>query len=87
MVFRLGIDTGGTFTDAVLVDGQQKIVAAFKSLTSRYDLTIGIGNALCGCLLKCRAGTLPAGPERRHRHRDRSVTLLHRHEIQCRPLR
>lgn len=48
MAFRLGIDTGGTYTDAVLVDDQQKVVATFKSLTTRYDLTIGIGNALCG---------------------------------------
>lgn len=48
MAFRLGIDTGGTYTDAVLVDDQQKVVATFKSLTTRYDLTIGIGNALSG---------------------------------------
>ncbi len=46
---RLGIDTGGTFTDAVLVDERQQIVAAAKSLTTRCDLTVGIGNAL-SCL-------------------------------------
>ncbi len=44
--FKLGIDTGGTYTDAVLVDGEQQIVAASKCLTTRHDLTIGIGNAL-----------------------------------------
>jgi N-methylhydantoinase A/oxoprolinase/acetone carboxylase beta subunit len=43
MTLRLGIDTGGTFTDAVLVDDQKHIVAAEKSLTTRFDLTIGIG--------------------------------------------
>ncbi|OMH30540.1 hydantoinase/oxoprolinase N-terminal domain-containing protein [Motiliproteus sp. MSK22-1] len=48
MSFRLGIDTGGTYTDAVLVNDQQKVVATFKSLTTRHDLTIGIGNALKG---------------------------------------
>ena len=48
MSFRLGIDTGGTYTDAVLVNDQQKVVATFKSLTTRHDLTIGIGNALEG---------------------------------------
>ena len=48
MAFRLGIDTGGTYTDAVLVNDQQEVVATFKSLTTRYDLTIGIGNALAG---------------------------------------
>ncbi|GGK68069.1 hydantoinase/oxoprolinase N-terminal domain-containing protein [Amphritea balenae] len=48
MAFRLGIDTGGTYTDAVLVDDQQQVVATYKSLTTRYDLTIGIDNALSG---------------------------------------
>ncbi|MBN3562748.1 hydantoinase/oxoprolinase N-terminal domain-containing protein [Aliamphritea spongicola] len=48
MAFRLGIDTGGTYTDAVIMNDQNKIVATFKSLTTRHDLTIGIGNALSG---------------------------------------
>ena len=45
-VLKLGIDTGGTYTDAVLVDEGQQIVAAGKCLTTRHDLTIGIANAL-----------------------------------------
>jgi N-methylhydantoinase A/oxoprolinase/acetone carboxylase beta subunit len=45
---KLGIDTGGTYTDAVLVDGANRIIASAKSLTTRHDLTIGIGNALDG---------------------------------------
>lgn len=44
--FFLGIDTGGTFTDAVLVDDGRRIVAAAKSLTTRYDLAAGIGASL-----------------------------------------
>ena len=48
MSLRLGIDTGGTFTDAVLVDDDKKIVAAEKSLTTRFDLTVGIGDAIAG---------------------------------------
>ena len=48
MAFRLGIDTGGTYTDAVIMNDQNKIVATFKSLTTRHDLTIGIGNAISG---------------------------------------
>jgi N-methylhydantoinase A/oxoprolinase/acetone carboxylase beta subunit len=43
---KLGIDTGGTYTDAVLVDGDNRIVASAKSLTTRHDLTIGIDNVL-----------------------------------------
>ena len=46
MAFQLGIDTGGTYTDAVLVDDNQQVVAKNKSLTTAFDLTIGIGNAL-----------------------------------------
>ena len=46
MGFRLGIDTGGTYTDAVLVNEAQQIVASAKCLTTRHDLTLGIGNAL-----------------------------------------
>ncbi len=46
MSFRLGIDTGGTFTDAVLVDDNRQIVSAEKSLTTRFDLSQGIGDVI-----------------------------------------
>ncbi len=46
MTYFLGIDTGGTFTDAVLLDSDKKIVASAKSLTTRFDLSIGIGASL-----------------------------------------
>lgn len=46
MGFFLGIDTGGTFTDAVLLDAGKQVVAAGKSLTTRFDLSIGIAGAL-----------------------------------------
>ncbi len=43
---RLGIDAGGTFTDAVLLDGDDRVVATAKSLTTRFDLAEGVGNAI-----------------------------------------
>jgi N-methylhydantoinase A/oxoprolinase/acetone carboxylase beta subunit len=46
MSLRLGIDTGGTFTDAVLVDDDKQIVHAEKSLTTRFDLSLGIGDVI-----------------------------------------
>ena len=46
MALRLGIDTGGTFTDAVLVDDNRQIVNAEKSLTTRFDLSLGIGEVI-----------------------------------------
>jgi N-methylhydantoinase A/oxoprolinase/acetone carboxylase beta subunit len=45
---KLGIDTGGTYTDAVLVDEDNRVLAASKSLTTRHDLTLGISDALAG---------------------------------------
>lgn len=45
---KLGIDTGGTYTDAVLVDANNRILATSKSLTTRHDLTLGIDAALMG---------------------------------------
>lgn len=46
MAYQLGVDTGGTYTDAVIVDAEHNVVAKNKSLTTAFDLTIGIGNAL-----------------------------------------
>lgn len=42
----LGIDTGGTYTDAVLWSEEPGIVAKAKSLTTRYDLAVGISGAV-----------------------------------------
>ncbi|MCC5968341.1 MAG: hydantoinase/oxoprolinase family protein [Pararhodobacter sp.] len=47
MTVFLGIDTGGTFTDAVLLDDTtQRVIAHAKALTSRPDLSLGIGAAI-----------------------------------------
>ena len=44
---NIGIDTGGTYTDAVVVDLQQrKIVATAKSITTHGNLSIGVKDAL-----------------------------------------
>jgi N-methylhydantoinase A/oxoprolinase/acetone carboxylase beta subunit len=46
MSFSLGLDTGGTYTDAVIFDNLQNSVAAkAKSLTTRHDLAVGIAGA------------------------------------------
>lgn len=41
----LGIDTGGTYTDAVLFDKENGIKSGAKSLTTKHDLTVGITGA------------------------------------------
>ena len=42
---RLGIDTGGTFTDAVLLDAEERLLAAAKARTTHADLAVGIAEA------------------------------------------
>ncbi len=47
MTVALGIDTGGTYTDAVLVDHSSgEVLAGAKALTTHHDLSVGIGQAV-----------------------------------------
>lgn len=47
MTIALGIDTGGTYTDAVLLDYDSgAVLDSAKALTTRHDLAIGIGQAV-----------------------------------------
>ncbi|MGO9933593.1 MAG: hydantoinase/oxoprolinase N-terminal domain-containing protein [Steroidobacteraceae bacterium] len=55
----LGLDTGGTFTDAVLLAQGRRVVASAKSLTTPWNLAIGIGKAI-GAVLDM----LPPGARR-----------------------
>ncbi|CDX37633.1 Hydantoinase [Mesorhizobium plurifarium] len=55
----LGIDTGGTYTDAVLWSEEGgpkgKVLAKAKSLTTRHDLAVGISGAVDAVLEKSRS--------------------------------
>ncbi len=45
--YVIGIDTGGTFTDGVLLHYRtRKVISTTKTLTTRHDLKIGVINAL-----------------------------------------
>ncbi len=47
--FGLGIDAGGTYTDAVIHDpGSRKMLCKSKALTTKWDFTIGVREALAG---------------------------------------
>ncbi|MEO0937537.1 MAG: hydantoinase/oxoprolinase family protein [Pseudomonadota bacterium] len=50
MALLLGVDTGGTYTDAVLIEGDA-VIASAKSLTTRHDLAIGVGGAVRAVLV------------------------------------
>ena len=46
MAKYLGIDTGGTYTDAIVFDTQEGVLATDKSLTTKQDLALGIESAV-----------------------------------------
>ncbi|MFL4469253.1 hydantoinase/oxoprolinase N-terminal domain-containing protein [Tateyamaria armeniaca] len=46
MAILLGVDTGGTYTDAVLLRDEEVVLARAKALTTRHDLAVGVGEAV-----------------------------------------
>ena len=48
MGYQLGLDTGGTYTDAVLVDDDLNVLASAKSLTTHNNLIEGLRGAVEG---------------------------------------
>jgi N-methylhydantoinase A/oxoprolinase/acetone carboxylase beta subunit len=58
---RLGFDTGGTYTDAVLYSPARGIVASAKALTTRHDLSVGITGAAMAVLEKANARPVEIG--------------------------
>ncbi len=51
MAYFLGVDTGGTYTDAVILDeAADTVIGSAKSLTTRADLALGIGRAVDAAL-------------------------------------
>jgi N-methylhydantoinase A/oxoprolinase/acetone carboxylase beta subunit len=53
----VGLDTGGTYTDAVLLADGREVVASAKSLTTPWNLAVGIGKALAAVLELLPKGT------------------------------
>ncbi|MGZ2259684.1 hydantoinase/oxoprolinase N-terminal domain-containing protein [Roseobacter sp. A03A-229] len=46
MTLALGVDTGGTYTDAVLIRDETVVIASAKALTTREDLAVGVEAAI-----------------------------------------
>jgi N-methylhydantoinase A/oxoprolinase/acetone carboxylase beta subunit len=57
----IGLDTGGTYTDAVALDAGGRVVASAKAPTSHWDLAVGLGAALQSLL-----AALPGSIRREH---------------------
>ena len=57
----LGLDTGGTHTDAVVYDpGPGRVLATAKALTTHHELSLGLINALSAISSRKWPGGLPA---------------------------
>ncbi|MBO9629619.1 MAG: hydantoinase/oxoprolinase family protein [Shinella sp.] len=57
----LGIDTGGTYTDAVLYSETRGVVARAKALTTRHDLAVGISGAVEAVLTEAQVPVAAIG--------------------------
>ncbi|MEO1639619.1 MAG: hydantoinase/oxoprolinase family protein [Pseudomonadota bacterium] len=58
----LGVDTGGTYTDAVVLDGDATTVLGdAKALTSRPDLAVGVGQAIDAALSAAKIDGIAVG--------------------------
>ncbi len=55
MAYLLGVDTGGTYTDAVVLDeAADQVIATAKALTSRPDLALGVGAAIDAAMAEAK---------------------------------
>ncbi|MEO0751819.1 MAG: hydantoinase/oxoprolinase family protein, partial [Pseudomonadota bacterium] len=61
MALLLGVDTGGTYTDAVIIEDEKTVIASAKALTTREDLAIGIGGAIEAVLTQSGVATSSIG--------------------------
>ena len=61
MSIALGIDTDGTYTDAVLIEQPgERVLAHAKALTTYHDLSLGIREAITTVLAGQERSTNPA---------------------------
>ena len=55
--YLVGVDTGGTYTDAAIIDaGSHRVIASAKAITTKGDLAIGVAEAITRAV-----GLLPQG--------------------------
>ncbi|XYK82274.1 MAG: hydantoinase/oxoprolinase N-terminal domain-containing protein [Labrenzia sp.] len=54
VTYSLGVDTGGTYTDAAILRGEEEVIASAKALTTRHDLAVGIGEAVRSVLVQAK---------------------------------
>lgn len=61
MNFRLGVDTGGTYTDAVVVDEHHQVIGTAKALTTHDDLSVAIAESVDAALAQSGVAAAEVG--------------------------
>lgn len=55
--YLIGVDTGGTYTDAAIIEAQgHRVVASAKAITTKGDLAIGVAEAITQAVAAVPAG-------------------------------
>ena len=58
--YLIGVDTGGTYTDAAVINAaNHDVIASAKALTTKGDLAIGVTDAITAAIGKLPAGLRP----------------------------
>ena len=59
--YILGIDTGGTYTDAAVIDAtRHRILASAKSITTKGNLALGVADAMRAAVAKLDGSVKPS---------------------------
>jgi N-acetylglucosamine kinase-like BadF-type ATPase len=58
--YLIGVDTGGTYTDAALIEARgHRVVARAKAITTKGDLAIGVVEAITQAVAQLPQGLQP----------------------------
>ena len=58
--YLIGVDTGGTYTDAAVIEAQShRVLARAKAITTKGDLAIGVTEAINAAVAQLPQGLLP----------------------------
>ena len=59
--YHIGVDTGGTYTDAAIIEAQgHKVLARAKAITTKGDLAIGVTEAINQAVAQMPQGLAPS---------------------------
>ena len=58
--YLIGVDTGGTYTDAAIIEAAgQRVIATAKSITTKGDLSLGVADAITQAIAALPQGLRP----------------------------